>query len=121
MYGKPTYRDLTRRNLVTQFGFAGNRISAKLSDMKLKIYSILLTCSTVVLFFAFADKLPAFFRTLLLPGFVVAATINGSFHDRLIPGYLILGVFFNCAFYCALVWFGVWLFEKLRKTVSSPD
>ena len=87
----------------------------------MKIYSVLLTCAIVVLLFASADRLPESFKNFFMPGFFVVVMINGSLHDRIIPGYLILGVFFNCIFYSALALFGIWLFEKLRKSRGGTD
>jgi hypothetical protein len=76
----------------------------------------LLTSGLVVLLFASADKLPAVVRNLLIPGFFVALLINGSLHDRVMPGYAALGVAFNCAFYSTLVLTGIELFKRLRKS-----
>ena len=83
--------------------------------MKSKAYITGLICVLVVLLFLFGDKLPEFLRNLLVPGFFLAAMINGSFHDRIIPAYMVLGVFFNCILYTAMVLLCTHLFRKLRS------
>ena len=87
-----------------------------LCGMKIKVFSILFTCAAVVFLFEFGSSLPRFLTNVLLPGFLVVAMINGSFHDRMMPGYAVFGVILDCVFYCTLVSFGIWLLKRLRKS-----
>lgn len=87
--------------------------------MKLKIYSILLVCLVVTLLFALSDHLPEALANLLFPGAFVAVLINGSLHDRIMPGYMLLEILFNCIFYSALVVSGITIFEKYRASRSA--
>lgn len=84
--------------------------------MKLKIYSILLVCLVVALVFALGDHLPQVLTDMLFPGAVVAVLINGSLHDRIMPGYLLLVVLFNCIFYSVLVVLGITIFKRYRTS-----
>lgn len=84
--------------------------------MKLKIYSILLVCSVVALLFAFGDRVPQVLTSILFPGAFVAVLINGSLHDRIMPGYLLMVVAFNCIFYSVLVIFGITIFKRYRAS-----
>jgi hypothetical protein len=81
--------------------------------MRLRIYAVALT-SVIVLLVYFLFNSSQAWAALAMPGFFVAVLINGSLHDRLIPGFLAIGVFFNCVFYSAVVLFAIWLFDKTR-------
>jgi hypothetical protein len=41
-------------------------------------------------------------EALLMPGFFLASMVNGSFHDRVIPGYLWIGIAINVLLYALL-------------------
>ena len=87
--------------------------------MKLKIYSILLVCLVVTLLFVFGDHLPQALTSILFPGAFLTVLINGSLHDRMMPGYMFLEILFNCIFYSALVLSGITIFEKYRASRSA--
>jgi hypothetical protein len=82
---------------------------------KFRFYAVLFACSIVTLLWIFGDRLPPLAQDLFFPGAFVTVLINGSLHDRIIPGYFALVALFNCLFYSALVLLGIWLVEKFRK------
>ena len=69
--------------------------------------------ATVLLIFAFASRLPSYIPDyLLLPGFAVANTLNGSLHDHVMRGYLVIGLILNCALYSCVALLGMRLLQK---------
>jgi hypothetical protein len=83
------------------------------------IFVVVMTCTVIILLFLLYDHLPLALNSMLgdalLPGFFFAILINGSLHDRIIPGYVAIAATFDCIFYSALA-LGVVKLLSLRKT-----
>lgn len=73
-------------------------------------------CFVLVVLSLLEEKLPAFARNLLTPGFVLAIWINGSLHDRIMRGYAVWAFVFNCIFYCSLLIAAIRLYRLLSKS-----
>ncbi|MBZ5537343.1 MAG: hypothetical protein LAO31_15415 [Acidobacteriia bacterium] len=71
--------------------------------MKLRpVYVAAATCMLVIVVFLLADHMPKAFSYALLPGSFLALTINGSLHDRVMPGFSIIATAFNGVIYSAV-------------------
>lgn len=95
--------------------------TAPVETTKQGFYAVLIVSSIVVLLCVFGARLPSWAHDLasylLFPGvFVAVVMINGSLHDRVIPGLLFLSILFDCILYSALALIGIWLVGKLRKS-----
>jgi hypothetical protein len=84
-----------------------------------KLNTVFISSGVVLALFFLADRLPEFCEHILLPGFLVAAVLNGSFHDRMIPGYLLIGVVANCIFYSGLALVGAELVTRYKSRLRT--
>jgi hypothetical protein len=63
------------------------------------VYVAASTCMLVIALSLLGDRLPTALSYVLLPGNFLALIINGSLHDRMMPGFLIIAIMFNCTLY----------------------
>jgi hypothetical protein len=70
------------------------------------MYVMGVTCGLIILLFQLYDRLPTALNSVLIdvlsPGFFFTLLINGSLHDRVIPGYVAIAGAFDCILYSLL-------------------
>jgi len=70
------------------------------------MYVVGVTCGLIIFLFLLYDHLPTALNSVLTdvlsPGFFPTLLINGSLHDRVIPGYVAIAAAFDCIFYSLL-------------------
>jgi len=58
--------------------------------MKARVYGIAIVCIVTLLLFVIENRLPSYLVDVLAPGFFVAALLNGSLHDHIMRGYVLV-------------------------------
>ena len=85
-----------------------------MSVIKAQAYGIVAIFIGMVLLFVNQNRLPSFLTDVLVPGYFVVAILNGSLHDHIMRGYILVAVLVDCLLYSMLVLIGLRLIAKRR-------
>ncbi len=83
-----------------------------MSTMKARAYGIASVCIVLLLLFVIENRLPSYLADVLVPGFSIAALLNGSLHDHIMRGYVLVAFFVDCLLYSLVVLIGLKLIAK---------
>ncbi len=83
--------------------------------MKTRAYGIAAVGITMLLLFVNQNRLPSYLMDVLAPGFFVAAILNGSLHDHIMLGYVLVAFLADCLLYSLVVLVGLKLITKKRS------
>jgi len=80
--------------------------------MKARVYGIAIVCIVTLLLFVIENRLPSYLVDVLAPGFFVAALLNGSLHDHIMRGYVLVAFLVDCLLYSLVVLIGLKFIAK---------
>jgi len=83
--------------------------------MKARAYGIAAVSLTMLLLFVNQNRLPSYLMGVLVPGFFVSAILNGSLHDHIMRGYVLVAFLADCLLYSLVVLIGLKLIAKMRS------